>query len=416
MKGFVKCHSTKLSFVSCSLMVLFALFCSFCFSFLNSDSVSAGSMNGAGQSGRARYRYYSSNPTFGYTSWTPIVQFQRNANTNFVFPYDSTKLSGRALGASYAGGIDIETPTDKFSGHIKVPVVVTTSTSSGNVTVPEHSLNASDIHLGVDSDFTDFNIVDFTVSGYKRTCNYHMPTGSVGSKIISCVHEFDFTGKTNVLVSGKKNFVFGVFNDSDTTRSDIDSMSGGDFFIFPYHWESPAHSPSTYDLMPSFDIYWGDSVGSTDQNLGEINNSLGNINNALGDIDKVLGGVGSSIDDGNRQEQERYEQDKKEESDRENQGKDDADKAKGIFNFSVLNPFSGLFTMFKSYDCISLNGLGGWLNLPNTTQARRVCPWFPNYVRIALTPVFSIASIMLLFGFVVRWLGGSNVTLFKGGF
>ncbi len=107
-----------------------------------------------------------------------------------------------------------------------------------------------------------------------------------------------------------------------------------------------------------------------------------------------------------QQDKEQYEQEKQEEADRENQGKLDLEQASSLFNFSVLNPFDSLFSAFKPGDgCVSIPTISRWLHSDNA----QYCSWWPASVRSVLTPVFSIASMMLIFGFVVRWLGGSEV-------
>lgn len=109
-----------------------------------------------------------------------------------------------------------------------------------------------------------------------------------------------------------------------------------------------------------------------------------------------------AINQQTEQEKNQYDQEKQEEQDRENQGNEDADKAAGIFNFGVMNPFSGLFALFSpATSCSSVPTIANWLGTDQTTY----CSWWPSSVRTVLTPVFGISSIMLLFGFVVRWLG-----------
>lgn len=113
----------------------------------------------------------------------------------------------------------------------------------------------------------------------------------------------------------------------------------------------------------------------------------------------------------NQQQQEQYDQEKQEESDRENQGKEDADKVAGTFNFSLMNPFDGIFGLFKSGECVSIPIIAGMVGSDNTTY----CSWFPSSVRSILTPAFGIASVMVLFGFVSKWLGGSETIRFDKG-
>lgn len=110
-----------------------------------------------------------------------------------------------------------------------------------------------------------------------------------------------------------------------------------------------------------------------------------------------------------KEEQDRYDQDKQEEADREEQGNEDANKLGSLFTFNVLNPFIGIFDMFlPSSNCASIPTLARLLHLDNST----VCSWFPSDVRNIVTPVVSLSSSMLLFGFIVRWLDKGN---FSGG-
>lgn len=76
----------------------------------------------------------------------------------------------------------------------------------------------------------------------------------------------------------------------------------------------------------------------------------------------------------------------------------------GMFNFSFVNPFQGVFDLFASSSCVEIPTLASMLHSNETT----VCPWFPNQVRSIVTPVLGLSSMMLLFGFTVRWLGARS--------
>lgn len=113
-----------------------------------------------------------------------------------------------------------------------------------------------------------------------------------------------------------------------------------------------------------------------------------------------------AVNNQTEQQKNQYEQDKQEEADREQAGKDDAGIAGGIFNFSVLNPFAPLLHLFNPGNaCVSIPVLSSWLH----TEQTSVCPFFPSGVRSIVTPVLGISSMMLLFGFVMRWLRGSEI-------
>lgn len=81
-----------------------------------------------------------------------------------------------------------------------------------------------------------------------------------------------------------------------------------------------------------------------------------------------------------------------------------------LFNFNIFNPFAPLFGLFINQDrCVNIPTLASMLH-SNETQ---VCPWFDSSIRSIVTPVLGIASIMLLFGFVVHWLGARSGNLFE---
>ena len=81
-----------------------------------------------------------------------------------------------------------------------------------------------------------------------------------------------------------------------------------------------------------------------------------------------------------------------------------------MFNFDFINPFAPLFNLFtNASNCASIPIIAGMLGSSNSTY----CPWFPSSVRSVLTPVFGIASTMLVFGFLVRWLSSSSGNMFE---
>lgn len=76
-----------------------------------------------------------------------------------------------------------------------------------------------------------------------------------------------------------------------------------------------------------------------------------------------------------------------------------------LFNFSFFNPFAPLFGLFMSQDrCVQIPTLASMLH----SNESSVCPWFSSSIRSIVTPVLGISSVMLLFGFVVRWLGSRS--------
>jgi hypothetical protein len=105
-----------------------------------------------------------------------------------------------------------------------------------------------------------------------------------------------------------------------------------------------------------------------------------------------------------QQQKDQHDQEKKEEKDRENKGNDQSSKLGNLFSFTAFNPFSGLFGLFTSGGCKPIPTIGKMLNKPDATY----CPWFPDNVRSILTPVLGISSMMLIFGFFIRWLNSDD--------
>lgn len=112
-----------------------------------------------------------------------------------------------------------------------------------------------------------------------------------------------------------------------------------------------------------------------------------------------------AVNNQTKQQKEQHDQEKKEENDRENAGKEDSNKLGSLFSFTAFNPFSGLFGLFTGGGCKPIPTIGKMLNKPDATY----CPWFPSNVRSILTPVLGISSMMLIFGFFMRWLSGSDL-------
>lgn len=80
-----------------------------------------------------------------------------------------------------------------------------------------------------------------------------------------------------------------------------------------------------------------------------------------------------------------------------------------MFAFNFTNPFSALFMLFTDNNsCVNIPNLAGMLHAEDT----QYCPWFDSTTRNILTPVLGVSSVMLVFGFLVRWLGSSSGNMF----
>lgn len=117
-----------------------------------------------------------------------------------------------------------------------------------------------------------------------------------------------------------------------------------------------------------------------------------------------------AINNQTNQQKDQYEQEKQEEQEREESAKNEGNGLLGIFNITILNPFAGIWEIFNSGGCTSIPTIASWVGSDNATY----CSWWPQSIRAILTPVFSLAAMILLFGFVVRWLGGGEGISIRG--
>lgn len=76
-----------------------------------------------------------------------------------------------------------------------------------------------------------------------------------------------------------------------------------------------------------------------------------------------------------------------------------------LFNFNFINPFNAVFNLFTDQSsCADIPIISSMLHF----EEGRVCPWFPPEVRNVTTPVLGLFSMVLLVGFLYKWLGSSS--------
>lgn len=81
-----------------------------------------------------------------------------------------------------------------------------------------------------------------------------------------------------------------------------------------------------------------------------------------------------------------------------------------LFGFAFINPFAPLFNLFTNQNqCANIPTIASMIHSEETY----VCPYFDITTRNIVTPVLSIASVMLVFGFAVRWLGARSGNMFE---
>lgn len=81
-----------------------------------------------------------------------------------------------------------------------------------------------------------------------------------------------------------------------------------------------------------------------------------------------------------------------------------------LFGFNFINPFAPLFNLFTDQgSCAQIPTIASMIHSEET----QVCPWFSSSTRNIVTPVLGLSSVMLIFGFTVRWLGARSGNLFE---
>lgn len=84
-----------------------------------------------------------------------------------------------------------------------------------------------------------------------------------------------------------------------------------------------------------------------------------------------------------------------------------------LFNFTFINPFEPILHLFTDNgSCVQIPTIAGMIHSEET----QVCPWFDSNVRNIVTPVLGLSSMMLVFGFAVRWLGARSGNMFEDSF
>ena len=86
------------------------------------------------------------------------------------------------------------------------------------------------------------------------------------------------------------------------------------------------------------------------------------------------------------------------------------------FSFSIPfqdTPLGNIFSSFTdSMSCVPIPTIASMLH-SNETQ---ICPWFNSTIRNITTPILTLVSVMLTFGFLIRWLSSSSGNETGGGY
>lgn len=193
------------------------------------------------------------------------------------------------------------------------------------------------------------------------------------------------------------------------------SSNGGTFQIF-----NPLYANEIFYLKPQERItfigssYWQVTTDTDFEYdytsvLNQINTKLGNTNSGITSIRDSVNGISSKMDDlkssqeqANQDANDRY-QDEKDTID--NNASDAQDTTNNAdFSFTVGNPLTTWLGLFTGSNCVSIPTIASWIHSNETS----VCSPWSSSVRDVTTPIISVLSGTILFGFIVRWLNGSS--------
>lgn len=182
-----------------------------------------------------------------------------------------------------------------------------------------------------------------------------------------------------------------------------------------------AHSWISINSISSW-VQRGDSSQSVTSELKNVGDKISSISGSTSEISQKITNTfdlihrenqqqlqetratTDAVNNQTEQQKNQHDQEKKEEKDRENKGSEQSSKLSNLFSFTAFNPFSGLFGLFTGGGCKPIPTIGKLLHKPDATY----CPWFADNVRSILTPVIGISSMMLIFGFFMRWLNSDD--------
>lgn len=198
------------------------------------------------------------------------------------------------------------------------------------------------------------------------------------------------------------------YNDDEYGWDVIDQLAGAeitmvainDLVIIPFTLGDVPTTRLGSTRLTFFAGSWVKTVSSSQSQLDIKNEIIAGNNQAHEDSEKLL----QATENQQKQDKEQYDQEKQEEQEREESGKEEGNKLLGIFNITLLNPFAGIWEIFNPGGCTSIPTIASWVH----SEDPQYCSWWPQSIRATLTPVFSLASMMLLFGFVIRWLNGGS--------
>lgn len=225
--------------------------------------------------------------------------------------------------------------------------------------------------------------------------------GTLNSSVHVLDVEYQSLASTGYLVNVYLTNNNAIEGSSSVRYFEISSCSGSNELLYLKPAERIIFTEANFYKLKSNTDYSG--------SINDVKNAINSLNTKLGTTNGKIDDVKNEIKKQSDQQKNQYESEKEEEGQREEDMNGQAEDAQGLFNFNVLNPFSGLFGLFSNSCSVSIPILSSWIHAPSSTYSSWWCAndTMTN-IKNTLTPVFGIASMMLLFGFVVRWLSHNS--------
>lgn len=151
-----------------------------------------------------------------------------------------------------------------------------------------------------------------------------------------------------------------------------------------------------------FEYNYTDVLNQINSKLGNVNTGITNIRDGVNSINSKLNDLKSTQEQANQDANDRY-QDEKDTID--NNASDAQNTANNAdFSFTVGNPLTTWLGLFTGSNCVNIPTIASWIHSNETS----VCSPWSSSIRDVTTPIISVLSGTILFGFIVRWLNGSS--------
>ena len=170
-----------------------------------------------------------------------------------------------------------------------------------------------------------------------------------------------------------------------------------------YHYTTSNESLDSGNIQ-QIERNTSDLINGQKEIYDELQNQTTTLNNSIQETTSAVENLTQATQDAEDGEQSRWEADKAEMAEREENGSDDVNQLLSIFNFNFSNPFAPILDSFTNQQCVNIPTIANWLH----SSSSQYCSWWPESIRNVLTPVFGLASSILLFGFVISWLRGGS--------